>query len=71
MIRVSNTLARGLSAQCFTGGGAKGIRNCSRIQFSSTSSWADDLVTTSLDTTTGIATVTMNNAPVNSLSLEM
>ena len=30
-----------------------------------------DLVLTSMDATTGIATVTLNRPPVNSLSLEM
>jgi hypothetical protein len=73
MIRISHQLARASSASCLISGGAlaEGIQKYSRIRFSSVSSSPDDLVTTSLDTATGVATVTMNNAPVNSLSMEM
>jgi hypothetical protein len=77
MIRITNQLTRGSYARCFISGGgalAEGIQSCSNIRFSSVSSDSpspDDLVTTSLDTATGVATVTMHNGSANSLSMEM
>jgi hypothetical protein len=74
MIRISNQLARGSSARSFISGGAlaEGIQNYSNIRFSSVSSPSpEDLVTTHLDTATGVATVTMHNGSANSLSMEM
>ena len=50
--------------------GARQINVCVSRRFLSVAA-SKDLVTTQIDDATAIATVTMQNAPVNALSLEM